>query len=309
MQVIVRGSEGGWWFSFVFWLLLFIHVFLSSNDFIIRPSLFTVSGWYNINAALQYTAALVMGLGLAILSSADTTSTSVIHSNEEGSSSRILVTDEDAASSHDNNNYNLIVSSTWHETIIPYLGPLLLTISTGLDSAVPNIQEQLLRSKRVQTTDMIRISNGVMCACLAVYTYFSGEFHSAWIYCSNRMDASFMLLLQGICAYFGLRCYLSIIREYGGVMGVLLANTRKVITIVLSFVLFSKPFNERHVVGLTIVGIGVYLGCISKSTKEKKGGKKEIDKDNIMIATVGERDDLTLSNGGDENNNRHEHSV
>jgi uncharacterized membrane protein len=300
VMVMVRGSQVGWLFAVCCSIFSSLFLMMSSPDH------FSFACFYT---ALQYTAALVMGMGLAILSSADTTNTSVIHSNEEGSSSRILVADEDAASSHDINNLiaSSSASSSWHDTIIPYLGPLLLTTSTGLDSAVPNIQEQLLRSKRVQTTDMIRISNGVMCACLAVYTYFSGEFHLAWIYCTKRMDASFMLLLQGICAYFGLRCYLSIIRECGGVMGVLLANARKVITIVLSFVLFSKPFNERHVVGLTIVGIGVYLGCISK--KEKKGGKKEIDKDNIMIATVGERDDLTLSNGGDENNNRHEHSV
>ena len=52
-------------------------------------------------------------------------------------------------------------------------------------------------------------------------------------------------------------------------MGVLLANARKVITIVLSFVLFAKPFNERHVVGLILVGVGVYLGCISKEKKNK----------------------------------------
>ena len=92
-------------------------------------------------------------------------------------------------------------------------------------------------------------------------------------------------------------------------MGVLLANARKLITIVLSFVLFSKPFNERHVVGLILVGIGVYLGCISKSTKEKKGGKKEIDMDNNMDGMVGERNDLILSTGGEEYNNKHEHSV
>ena len=100
-------------------------------------------------------------------------------------------------------------------------------------------------------------------------------------------------------------------------MGVLLANARKVITIVLSFVLFAKPFNERHVVGLILVGVGVYLGCISKSmTKEKKDKRqsKKSDEDNnnninIMKATVYELDDDTLPNGEEEGNKLHEHSV
>ena len=126
-----------------------------------------------------------------------------------------------------------------------------------------------------------------------------------------------MLLLQGICAYFGLRCYLSIIREYGGVVGVLLANARKLITIVLSFVLFSKPFNEHHVVGLMLVGVGVYLGYVSKSTKEKKdkGQRKKVDDEeennNITKATADDKDrvTVTLSNGEEEANKFHEHSV
>ena len=130
-----------------------------------------------------------------------------------------------------------------------------------------------------------------------------------------------MLLLQGICAYFGLRCYLSIIREYGGVVGVLLANARKVITIVLSFVLFSKPFNRRHVAGLILVGVGVYLGYLSKSTKDKKdkGQRKKVDNEednnnhnnNNMKATADNKDDetVTLSNGDEEANKLHEHSV
>ena len=251
-----------------------------------------------------------MGFGLAVLSSADTSTNGLITSIEEPSS-RILVADKDDKLQNSSNNNN---NNSWHDTILlPHLGTLLLTISTALDSAVPNIQEQLLRSKRVHTSDMIRISNGVMCACLAVYTYLSGELYLAWKYCVHRKDASIMLLLQGICAYFGLRCYLSIIREYGGVVGVLLANARKVITIVLSFVLFSKPFNRRHVAGLILVGVGVYLGYLSKSTKDKKdkGQRKKVDNNNNMKATADNKDDetVTLSNGDEEANKLHEHSV
>ena len=102
-------------------------------------------------------------------------------------------------------------------------------------------------------------------------------------------------------------------------MGVLLANARKVITIVLSFVLFSKPFNRRHVVGLILVGVGVYLGYLSKSTKDKKdkGQRKKVDDEegnsnnSNMKATADDKDDetVTLSNGDEEANKLHEHSV
>lgn len=97
-------------------------------------------------------------------------------------------------------------------------------------------------------------------------------------------------------------------------MGVLLANARKVITIVLSFVLFAKPFNERHVVGLILVGIGVYLGCISKTMTKKpkiKGQRMKGDEDIIMKASddVTDVETVKLLNDDEEANKLHEHSV
>merc|ERR1712032_1017890 len=85
---------------------------------------------------------------------------------------------------------------------------------------------------------------------------------------------SVVLLCQAVCAYLGLKCYLTIIRDQGGVVGVLCANLRKIFTIILSFTLWKKSFNERHFVGLLLVFLGVYLGFISKKTS-KKGRKRE----------------------------------
>ena len=60
--------------------------------------------------------------------------------------------------------------------------------------------------------------------------------------------------------------------DYGGVAGVLLANGRKIVTIILSFALFAKSFNERHFVGLVLVFAGVYLGYMSKKGKKEPSG-------------------------------------
>merc|ERR1712070_39255 len=105
---------------------------------------------------------------------------------------------------------------------------------------------------------------GVMCGVLMAYTIYSGELIEAWTYCKNNREASCVLLAQGLSAYLGLKSYLAIIRDYGGVIGVLMANARKILTIILSFTLFAKPFNERHFVGLAFVFVGVYLGWLSK---------------------------------------------
>lgn len=201
--------------------------------------------------ALQYAAALVMGMGLAVLTAADVFD-----------SKRKVPLD-----------HGVGADSEWSRELGPFVGPILLAISTVFDSIIPNLQEQLLQTARVKTSEMILISNLVMCVVLVAYTTYSGELRSAWEYCAHNGKASGLLLCQGLSAYLGLRCYLAIIRDHGGVVGVLLANGRKVMTIILSFVLFAKPFNERHVVGLVLVFAGVYLGYVSK--KGKKGGSKK----------------------------------
>ncbi|KAL7540722.1 hypothetical protein ACHAWF_006771 [Thalassiosira exigua] len=145
---------------------------------------------------------------------------------------------------------------------------------------------------------MIAVSNSVMCVVLAAYTVASGELVAACAYCAAHKDVAGVLLAQGLSAYLGLRCYLSIVRERGGVAAVLLANARKVATIVLSFVLFAKPFNERHFVGLVLVFAGVGMGYASK-----RGGGKEASEGGRRDSSPGKKRERR-ANGCDE---RHGH--
>lgn len=198
------------------------------------------------HTALQYIAALIMGMGLAVLTAADVFSSKT-----------------------------KLQSITDQQQSLSLLGPILLGISTILDSAVPNLQEQLLQSAKVNTSELIFVSNAIMCLVLVAYTAYSGELIAAWNYCTQHLDASMILVCQGLCAYFGLQSYLAIIRDHGGVAGVLFANARKVCTILLSFILFSKPFNVRHGLGLMLVFLGVYLGYKGKQQKTKKGARQK----------------------------------
>ena len=204
------------------------------------------------HTALQYIAALIMGMGLAVLTAAD-----LFTSKKMRLQSSIQSINQESS---------LSSSSS-------LLGPILLGISTILDSAVPNLQEQLLQSAKVNTSELIFVSNAIMCLVLVVYTVYSGELIAAWNYCRQHVDASMILVGQGLCAYFGLQSYLAIIRDHGGVSGVLFANARKVCTILLSFLLFSKPFNVRHFLGMILVFLGVYLGYMGKQ-QQKKNNKK-----------------------------------
>ncbi len=62
---------------------------------------------------------------------------------------------------------------------------------------------------------------------------------------------------------------MALVKEYGGIATVLVGNTRKAITIVLSFLFFPKPVSIYYLLG----GILVF-GCLIGNAymKEKMGG-------------------------------------
>lgn len=163
------------------------------------------------------------------------------------------------------------VEAKGHAENTAYLGPILLGVSATLDSVVPNLQEKIFTQTNAKTVDTIFLSNSFMFLILMTITLVSGELFTAWTYCQENMQVFGVLTLQAASAYCGLRCYLTIVKEHGSIAGVLLANARKVVTIMLSFFLFAKPCKAMHVLGLALIFIGVYLGIVAKRLHKQQG--------------------------------------
>lgn len=74
---------------------------------------------------------------------------------------------------------------------------------------------------------------------------------------------AFLFSLSG---YIGIQYVLSLIREYGALVAVSVTTTRKAVSIILSFIIFSKPFTFDYVWSGLIVVIGIYLNVLSKTS-------------------------------------------
>jgi len=88
-------------------------------------------------------------------------------------------------------------------------------------------------------------------------------------------------LIFSVFGYLGIDIVLTLIKEYGALICVTVTTCRKAITIILSFILFSKPFIFEYVENLTsnclllfffsyvwsglIVIIGIYLNVYSRN--------------------------------------------
>ena len=69
-------------------------------------------------------------------------------------------------------------------------------------------------------------------------------------------------------AYIAISAHMGIVRGFGSVVAVLVGNTRKVVTIALSYFLFPKPLHGGHMLGIALVFAGL-IGTVLERERLK----------------------------------------
>ena len=150
------------------------------------------------------------------------------------------------------------------------IGIVLVTTSVCADAFLPNFQEKVFEqgSSRVEVTFFTNI------LCLMAMTVafsFTGDLQIAFAYAFANPQALIYMTIYTFLAYIAISFHMALVQEFGGITTVLVGNTRKAITIVLSFIMFPKPFSNLYLVG----GVLVFGGLIGNAYyKEKQSGGK-----------------------------------
>jgi len=76
--------------------------------------------------------------------------------------------------------------------------------------------------------------------------------------------AYLLFILRGIALYFGARTFITVINGFGAYTATSMTTIRKVVTVLLSFILISKPFTSKYVYGLLLFIGGLYFGLKKK---------------------------------------------
>ncbi|GAB5361439.1 hypothetical protein AAMO2058_000713400 [Amorphochlora amoebiformis] len=155
-----------------------------------------------------------------------------------------------------------------------YRGVALLLLAIGCDAMVPNIQEKVLSGMGVLAVDMIMWTNMISGIATLMFTIVTGEFAAAVTLFVVEPMVLFWLVAQAVSGYCGLRCYLVLVRECGAVFAVVATSFRKVATIILSFLVFTKPFTRRHFGALFLLQLGVALAIISRRVAKNKNSAR-----------------------------------
>ena len=162
--------------------------------------------------------------------------------------------------------YDPSKASTSSSTSVFSPGVVLLIAAVTCDAFLPNVQKRMLST--VSPEELMINSNLMGSLLLSVYMLFSGSLQDL-INVLYGGEKSFLLGVAligiGSCLAMAVLCYTHLINEAGPIVAVGVATLRKVVTLVLSYVVFPKPLAWSEVGALCLIGAGLGLEAWKRS--------------------------------------------
>jgi len=128
-------------------------------------------------------------------------------------------------------------------------GIVLLAAAVVFDSMVPQTQQRLMSVEPAASkAEVIFFSNALGTCLILVTLIVTGEGASAVAFCIQQPSILLMLGVFGCVTYCGVFFYISLVKNFGAVVTVIVTTLRKVFTLCVSFVVFGHQCTAAHVV-------------------------------------------------------------
>lgn len=148
-------------------------------------------------------------------------------------------------------------------------GVLFVCLSLVADAVHVNMQERILRVYKASEGEMIFWSNSVGTLLMVVYLLCTGELFEAMAYCARHPTTLAMLVLSALLGYCGSKAWVRVIHQFGAITATLVGNSRKIFSLILSFVIFPKPVVYHYVVGTVLFFTGVFLNSYADNSEKR----------------------------------------
>jgi solute carrier family 35 (adenosine 3'-phospho 5'-phosphosulfate transporter), member B3 len=158
-------------------------------------------------------------------------------------------------------------AADWQASAKPssVLGILLLLFAILCDAIAPNLQDRLMNVKNFSVYEVMGNTN-FYCSIVAVIFFFLVT-PNPLVVLNHIFETDFVnifcSLVYGSSTFFGVTCYMNLVKHSGGVGAVVISTTRKIATICMSFVFFPKPLSIYHFMsGILIFGTILLRTCV-----------------------------------------------
>ncbi|KAI4315360.1 hypothetical protein L6164_028179 [Bauhinia variegata] len=146
------------------------------------------------------------------------------------------------------------------------IGVIMISGALIMDAFVGNFQEAIFTANPDTTQmEMLFCSTVVGLPFLAVPMILSGELFKAWNSCAKHPYVYGVLVFEAMATYIGQVSVLSLIAIFGAATTAMVTTARKAVTLLLSYLIFTKPLTEQHETGLLLITMGIILKMLPDS--------------------------------------------
>lgn len=154
------------------------------------------------------------------------------------------------------------------------IGVMMISGALIMDSFLGNLQEAIFTMNPETTqTEMLFCSTVVGLPMLIPPMILTGELFRAWTSCSQHPYVYGVLIFEALATYIGQVSVLSLIALFGAATTAMVTTARKAVTLLLSYLLFTKPLTEQHGTGLLLIAMGIIIKLLPDYNPQKTVSK------------------------------------
>ncbi|KAG0497756.1 hypothetical protein HPP92_002153 [Vanilla planifolia] len=140
------------------------------------------------------------------------------------------------------------------------VGVLMVSGALVMDAFLGNLQEAIFAMNPETTQmEMLFCSTVVGLPLLIPPMVLTGELFRAWNSCSQHLYVYGVLVFEAMATFVGQVSVLSLIAIFGAATTAMVTTARKAVTLLLSYLIFTKPMTEQHGTGLLLIAMGIVL--------------------------------------------------
>lgn len=146
------------------------------------------------------------------------------------------------------------------------VGAAMVSGALVMDSFLGNFQEAIFTMNPETTQmEMLFCSTVVGLPFLIPPMVLTGELVRAWNSCNQHLYVYAVLLFEAMATFVGQVSVLSLIAIFGAATTAMVTTARKAVTLLLSYLIFTKPMTEQHGTGLLLISMGIILKLLPEN--------------------------------------------
>lgn len=149
------------------------------------------------------------------------------------------------------------------------VGVVLISGALVADAAIGNVQEKQMKLHKASNIEVVFYSYSIGFVYILIGVLVFDDFSAALIFWLKHPVKTFgYAFIFSVTGYLGINIILHLVKSFGALIAVTVTTCRKAVTIVVSFIFFSKPFTYQYLWSGLLVSLGIYLNLFSKNREK-----------------------------------------